>query len=154
MDYAHILLKYLFGTYLTFINATDYSAKLAYLGNDLSASIAFLVLIVFTAFTDKGKVDRNLNNWKNRIFSIVLFLITIVLVVTSLYISFTPVGLDTINGCQARYILPMLFPLMIFIGFPQAFNINNRIAYNGIMCGSICFLNYLVLWNLYISLMS
>lgn len=40
----------------------------------------------------------------------------IVLVLTALYVSYTPVGAHTVNGCQERYIIPILFPFLYFIG--------------------------------------
>lgn len=40
----------------------------------------------------------------------------IVLVVMALYISYTPVGFGSVNGCQPRYLLPVLFPFLYFAG--------------------------------------
>ena len=44
-----------------------------------------------------------------------MFLFTVILVATALYVSFTPVGLGTVNGCQSRYLLPLLVPCLSFI---------------------------------------
>ena len=44
-----------------------------------------------------------------------VFLFTVILVATALYVSFTPVGLGTVNGCQSRYLLPLLVPCLSFI---------------------------------------
>lgn len=33
-----------------------------------------------------------------------------------MYLSFTPVGLKTINGAQPRYLIPLLFPALMLIG--------------------------------------
>ena len=53
------------------------------------------------------------------------------LVATALYISFTPLGHSTINGCQARYLVPMLAPLLLLVT-GQRFNIiKNKTIYNG-----------------------
>jgi uncharacterized membrane protein len=39
----------------------------------------------------------------------------IVLAATALYIDYTPVRYGTINGCQLRYILPVVFPVLYCI---------------------------------------
>lgn len=39
-------------------------------------------------------------------------LATLLLSLTALYMSFTPVGLDIVQGFQGRYLLPILFPLL------------------------------------------
>lgn len=63
-----------------------------------------------------------IENWKNekfkqipRLFSLVLIMGVVLLIWTALYLSFTPVGLTTINGVQARYFLPLLLPLFLCI---------------------------------------
>ena len=43
----------------------------------------------------------------------------VVLVVTALYVAYTAVGADTVNGCQARYLLPIVFPFLYFFGENQ-----------------------------------
>ena len=39
-----------------------------------------------------------------------------VMIVTALYFEFTPVGLAEIHGVQRRYLLPMIYPLLAFVG--------------------------------------
>lgn len=34
------------------------------------------------------------------------------LMASALYVAFTPVGHDTILGCQARYMIPWIYPLL------------------------------------------
>lgn len=41
----------------------------------------------------------------------------IFLTALAMYISYTPVGYDTVNGCQFRYLLPFVFPVAYFLGF-------------------------------------
>lgn len=40
----------------------------------------------------------------------------VVLVITALYVGYTPVASATVNGCQPRYLLPILFPFLYFAG--------------------------------------
>ena len=55
---------------------------------------------------------------------------TVVLVATSLYVGFTPVRLATINGCQPRYLLPILFPSIYLLGSGKIQNNMDRSWYN------------------------
>lgn len=75
---------------------------------------AIWCLLVWTTFTDK---DRN--HRYGALPGIVAFVLSfgvLVLIVTALYFDFTPVGLAEIHGVQRRYVLPMLFPLLVFFG--------------------------------------
>ena len=40
----------------------------------------------------------------------------VVLVITALYVGYTPVGMLDVKGCQPRYLLPILFPFLYFAG--------------------------------------
>ena len=45
-----------------------------------------------------------------------------------MYIVFTPVGLDTVAGCQGRYIIPALFPtLFVLTSFSGKTYVKNRL---------------------------
>ena len=57
------------------------------------------------------------------------------LMATALYIAFTPVGNGEINGCQSRYLIPLLSPFILLLT-GQRFNlIKNKTAYNGTVLG-------------------
>lgn len=106
------LLNYFFGT-----NIVNYS----YIGigaNNLY--FVYLILIIFVIFTDSDKKQLNLFQ---RIAFLVMLLGIMILIWTALYLSFTPVGLNTINGVQPRYYLPLLFPLAMC--FSSSFIKNN-----------------------------
>lgn len=112
--YANILFTHLL-EYLAINRATDYTSLLAYLsyGKDLMLPIGILIV----AFViDRNKYDIQTTNWQFKILNILIFGITICMVSTALYISFTPVGSQAILGCQYRYIIPMLFPLLASLG--------------------------------------
>ena len=57
------------------------------------------------------------------------------MIVTALYFEFTPVGLDTIHGVQRRYLLPLLFPLLAFVG-PASLGLRGR-ARAGLYDGAV-----------------
>ena len=96
--------------------AAKYITQMSYQGRGEYASVAMIVLGI-AAFVDNAKetvfVKKNrLANWGGYIGVIG----AIVLVITALYISYTPVGAHTVNGVQARYMIPALFPFLYFIG--------------------------------------
>ena len=41
---------------------------------------------------------------------------TILLIMTSMYLAFTPVGANRVNGAQFRYLIPLFLPVMMHIG--------------------------------------
>ena len=78
----------------------------------------FIISIMFTTLTDKNEYDRFKGKQLLRIINILIFIGLTALVATSLYIAFTPVRSGTIAGCQPRYIIPLLFPLLTVLANP------------------------------------
>jgi uncharacterized membrane protein len=63
-------------------------------------------------------LDKDGNNHTNKLIrfsSLIGCFMALCLAATALYISFTPVGENTIAGCQVRYIVPVLFPILYMI---------------------------------------
>lgn len=84
-----------------------------YIGHVLNVvpflSTAPFTMLVITALFDGNSTTIIGPSIGKRVWIFFVFIFSIFLVATSLYISFTPVGLNTVNGCQARYILPVAF---------------------------------------------
>ena len=99
------------------------NGNLAYLGR-ISSNCGYLALLTlaFVGFTDTEEKHLKLHQ---RLLTIIAVLGIIVLIWTALYLSFTPVGLNTINGVQVRYFMPFIFPLFICI---QSSNIKNKMS--------------------------
>ena len=104
--------------YISPINSDQYSISYFYMGTLSTevrcfATIPFVLLIVTALCDGQGATRLNAGAiaW-------ILFIVacTLGLVAASLYVSFTPVGLNWVNGCQARYILPILFLPLAIIG--------------------------------------
>lgn len=96
--------------------AAKYITQISYQGRGAYANVAMIIMGI-TAFLDNAKetvfVKKNrLANWGGYIG----ILGAVALVITALYISYTPVGAHTVNGVQARYLIPVLFPFLYFIG--------------------------------------
>ena len=77
------------------------------------AGILLVLAVGICAVCETNRESCQLASLGGSMWVVVCCLSTIVLVSTSLYISFTPAGLDTVNGCQPRYLIPLLIP---FIG--------------------------------------
>ena len=155
--YAGVLLSFL-TTFLAPQNAPGLLTFFAYMGVG-SWGMQYLWALGIVALTDKEKVDRPLaqNVW-SRIFTMFVGLGTLVLVSTSMYIMFTDVGLDTINGVQYRYLLPLIFPTLMVLGSemisrPLKLEIpGRRVVYNGLIFAFAAFVLFNGIWETCISL--
>jgi len=115
LRYADILFKFL-SEYCSFYQMNTYTAWYGYLGN---AHVAFgsfsAFMLLFCAFTDRKPDDGYEKMQTIRWITIFAFFAQLILIATSLYTGFTPVGLGTVNGCQYRYIFPLLIPFCFFL---------------------------------------
>lgn len=123
IEYFSILTSFIFNTYLTFPASDMYSMSFAYLGcaSDVLPALKAVpaVALLIVAATDSNDLSILLARQRNKLWVIFVFFVTVALIATSLYVSYTPVGLDTVNGCQSRYLLPLLFPFLAFVfNFP------------------------------------
>lgn len=130
-SYAKTLLSFLCG-YLSIGQMKDYICMMGYLGMASGAAI-FVVLMIFTAVTDKSPADIYSARWDTRTLTLLLYFGLSALIATALYLAFTPVGSDYIAGCQGRYITPLLFPLLICIGSGRFKNPIPRSLYNNVV---------------------
>lgn len=142
LSYAKILGRFLVD-YLSFSNAWLYLTSFAYLGNG-KMFIVLLVLLGIVTFTDRDKKDGLTTTLAHKARTWIAALLTTAAVATALYISFTPVGFETVNGCQERYLLPLLFPVLYVAGSANIRVIENRNRYNALVfavSGLVLFLN-------------
>lgn len=111
LEYTKILLTYLEG-YLSPDGAGEYLTNFGYYGKFSYFTLCMLVIGVGCVL-DNREINKEVLTGK--LFKASVYICafgSIVLAVTALYISFTPVAHETILGCQARYILPVLFPVL------------------------------------------
>lgn len=94
---------------------------LAYCG-DLG-DIAFWIIIVFMFLVIANSYDCKNLNVMDKIVLLLVILLCIGSSMTSLYISFTPIGNDTILGYQGRYLIPVLTPTLCLL-------VNNKLKYS------------------------
>ena len=74
----------------------------------------FLIIMLLLSYISILDDSYNFNKKEKMIFVIIFFIVYIMTNIV-LYVSFTPVGNETINGYQARYLFPILPLLLICI---------------------------------------
>lgn len=85
----------------------------AYMGYGMFWGIVTLIVVV-VAFLDRDE-RKSVNVWI-KVSGIIGCLAAIILATTALYISFTGVGANTVAGMHDRYVFPLIFPILYFIG--------------------------------------
>jgi len=147
--YSKILLNFI-KEYINPLNASGFMTSFAYLGN-ISGFFVLLFLLFFVTFTDKNKYDELTTTLPVRLSVIVVYLCTVSLICTALYIAFTTVRNTNIAGVQPRYLIPLLFPLLFIIGGSYAKNfIKYRGIYNVIILSIIACIILIGIWNIFI----
>lgn len=152
--YAKILLRYLKNNYLAFQGGLQVPFRtFGYIGESTNHVITF-VLLWIVSFTDKREDDQWKQYNKVKITSFAIIAIVIVLVATALYISFTPVSYETINGCQPRYLLPMMFLFFALIGTNKVRNEMSVKIYNSGIILIMSAISLLNVWQVVIQFYS
>lgn len=114
LEYAEILLRFT-GEYLSVNSWSGFVTSFAYLGS--IEGFWLILLALFAAFVLEGRmINKQEKSVQARILMTVIFFVTVFLISTALYVAFTAVRLETIAGVQPRYLLPLIFPLLLVWG--------------------------------------
>lgn len=141
--------------YFSYNSSSSYLTFMAYAG-EIKWQWFSIIILFFTAFTDRiPEIDRKTIPVICKLESAVMVWIIGAICATVMYLAFTPVGLDQINGCQGRYIIPALFPMLYEVSrFGGKSIICNKVKkeyYNmGVIAASVVFL----MCNLWINIVS
>lgn len=122
------------------MNAFTY---MAYLGT--GKGWVWVIMVLFAV----GMMDReevSSCNWGLRIMGFLGLIITIILIVAALYVSFTSVGSKDVAGVQQRYLLPFILPAFYFMGTPGN-RINRDKSETAII--PMAFMAYLFIYTVY-----
>ena len=145
--YLEILWKYMRDQWLNLRTVNMLLTNIAYYGLTTHEHL-YLVLMMVAAFTDKNEYDDGLvHKPLAHAGALILTFGTLLMAATSMYIQFTPVGLDTINGAQYRYMIPLIFPFLMFIGSGKVKNRMDRAWYNGLVLGAAGFAGFAAVFN-------
>ncbi len=119
--YCFVLLRHM-GWYTSLKNFVDYAASFGFITGYAANPVAFwgsfsAIIVLYCILTDKSDDDlydtRPMQSL--RWLSLLTAFLQIIVVSTTMYIGFTDVGADYINGCQFRYLFPLLFSICFFI---------------------------------------
>ena len=114
-DYLRILFEF-FWAYFEPDGAYRYLISFSYVGKSQSASLCMIAIAIAAVIDNTDKlVFRDRAPWL-RFANFLGVFGAMTLVATAMYVAYTPVGYEGIMGCQYRYFLPALFPLMFFMG--------------------------------------
>lgn len=147
LHFVRVVWDYLINAYLNPARVGEMLTNLAYTGVMPNQYIYFGLLLA-VAFTDKNEYDKELvhHPWAH-IWPIMVSIGMVVVVITCLYLSYTPVGADSVAGAQFRYLIPIVLPFLLHIGSGRVENKMNRAWYNGLVFGVIAFVGFSCIYN-------
>lgn len=128
LGYLNILAGFL-SEYLSIPNSSNYTSFFAYLGMSSWGSLPLVILILIAA-TDLNEHNFSYAKWRYRVAGAALLVGTSALMASALYVSYTAVGSSTIEGCQGRYLLPLVIPFLALFFNSKVVNENSRKGYN------------------------
>lgn len=154
LRYLQILATFL-AEYVSIPMSGGYIYLYAYLGAP-SDIVWFLVLgaMILTAISDKSEMDKQVCTWRSRLLAVAVFCACVSLVATALYVSYTPVGASTVAGCQSRYLIPLLFALLVFLSTPKLAwprSEHRKTIYNAAILFLMAAVNMYGFWTVYAS---
>lgn len=111
LTYTKVLLSSMLGMAKDYLFGGDSFIGYAYLGfKSWIWTWICLALAFFTALFSEKTEKRNFIGIKYIVLNLIMIFGTAAVVWTSMYVSYTPVGDDTISGVQGRYFIPLFLP--------------------------------------------
>lgn len=150
-EYMGIMFKFML-KYISISTMPIYISNFAYMGVGKTAFI-FIVLIIVLGIIDKNRYDSFTGKTGYKIIAVLFFLGTTAMIITSLYIDFTPVRHTTVNGCQPRYLIPLIFPVAYLMGsFKKNINMGNALK-TAVYTASFALCSFSVFYDLFCTTM-
>lgn len=122
-EFASTLFSFALG-YISPTASDGYSLSYAYMGSLVTylpwlSAVPFLGLVITSCYEGNISIQNN----KSKAFSslqqlwiVVMCSAALFLVISALYVAYTPVGSTSVAGVQARYLIPLLFPAFLLVG--------------------------------------
>lgn len=151
LGYFRVFLDNFMKTVDNYVFKGESLSNLAYAGHHPFGSLV-AVFCIGTALTEKKK-KLALNKKCKIIYKILLavvIMLTTGLVWSALYISFTPVGSTAIAGVQARYYIPLIFPLYMLFYTEKIEGKWKESHYNTVMFLMILFITHGAIYQQYL----
>ncbi len=124
LKYCKILVHHTIGTFISLEGLSFLNAPMFF---DTTYNKVFIMILTYLLFISVTDSSKQLTV-KNRLIFILSFLIVFAMTSTSMYLSYTPVGANSINGYQMRYLFPILLLLLTSISIKK-FELENKFEY-------------------------
>lgn len=129
--YLNICINFVLKTIPSYFEGTI--GNFAYSGMFSSGIIYSVMISLFIlAVIDNDGNTNNMKLW-NKGYVLLCIILSWGLTITSLYLTFTPVGAQSIAGVQGRYFAPLLFPMFLLFRTNKIRNYFNKIRLNCII---------------------
>lgn len=121
--YSRLLIRSIWFSLSDYVLGSISLFNFAYLGV-ISGNAYYMgiLLFIFVILTDRYNGEGTFFRYRQKIFLSAVLFSVICLIWTAIYMSFTPVGLNQINGVQARYYIPIMLPLIFLLRSPKIEN--------------------------------
>lgn len=129
IQYCKIMIKHTIDTFLNLRQMSFLNAPMFFHTTYYKVFLTISIYLLFISITDSSKQLKI----KNRILFVLTFLIVFAMTSTSMYLSYTRVGANYINGHQMRYIFPTLVLLLMSISIKRFdLNLENKFKYSNL----------------------
>jgi len=149
ITYTGLLVSSMFGNLVRHVSGSLPFFNYGYLGNltGVYTVIGEILLVVGCVFAPEEE-KNGVIGMKYKILNIIMILGLSAIIWTSMYVSYTPVGNDVIEGVQARYFMPLFLPFCYCL-FNHRWNGRLRIeTYRKILMGFAVALNLFAIYTL------
>ena len=146
INYIKILCSFYLKSGVTLFLGSGTLTALGYIGKimpDVNNTIYIITLIYLLYVTFTNGLDKKIVPKSIKVVLFILIFGISLLIPTALYLSFTEVGSNTIQGVQARYYLSLLLPLMIIF---NPYGKNNKKTHEYIPIFSFVLLMFTILY--------
>lgn len=151
LRYFKIWTNYILSRFITFEHSNGFSTLFGGIYIPLFKYLPQLLFIVLV-FIDKQKEDEKISGLQ-RLLLALASMFSIFIISTAIYLDYTSVGKDTIEGVQSRYWLPVLFPLVYAASSPKIVNGYHPTKLSLLSVGIPTLVSLIGLWELLIGIL-
>ena len=126
-----------------YVNLNGFSGPISFFGymGHTPNTVIYLLVMTVAAFTDQHEENLQPSPWV-RGMGMLIVLGTCILMITSMYLYFTPVGAQWVGGCQPRYLIPLMYPGMALVGSGKVCNRMRPALYHGLLFAVMAFVGF------------
>ncbi|MCI6997637.1 MAG: DUF2142 domain-containing protein [Eubacterium sp.] len=149
ISYFRVFLKNFCGTANNYLTGIDGLANMAYAGyHKMYGAVIILWIVVF--FTEpRGEIRQKRKDFlrKYKIPTLILTAGVVGMIWTALYLSFTEVGQEVIEGVQGRYYIPLMISMLLMFYSDKIRTTWKKQNYNMVLSCCIIFLWHIMLYS-------